>query len=120
MVDKNSCIALYSTHDQAKKAVGMLQKAAFDLKEISMIGKGFHCEEHSFGFNNTDDSAKYRDSQGAVLYRIGIPEYSITRYEIALESNQYLVIVHGTQKEVERAHEVLVPNDPADVSIHLG
>ena len=56
---------------------------------------------------------------GAALYSIGIPKDSIIRYETAIKSDQYLLIVHGDQSEVERAHDVLAAGDALDVTIHL-
>ncbi len=56
---------------------------------------------------------------GVALYSIDIPKDSIIRYEAALNSNQYLIIVHGTQKEVERVYEVLVVSESTDAAIHL-
>lgn len=43
----------------------------------------------------------------ASLYNMGIPRDSILRYESALQKDKYLVIVHGTADEVDRAQEVL-------------
>ena len=56
---------------------------------------------------------------GAALYSIGIPKDSIIRYETAIKSDHYLLIVHGNQSEVERAHDLLVGGDARDVTIHL-
>ena len=56
---------------------------------------------------------------GAALYSIGIPKDSIIRYETAIKLDQYLLIVHGGQSEVERAHAVLAAGDAQDVTIHL-
>ncbi|NOY73610.1 MAG: hypothetical protein GXP14_14805 [Gammaproteobacteria bacterium] len=56
---------------------------------------------------------------GVALYSIDIPKDSIIRYEAALNSDQYLIIVHGTQREVERVYEVLVVSESTDVAIHL-
>jgi len=56
---------------------------------------------------------------GAALYSIGIPKDSVIRYEAALKSDQYLIIVHGDQQEVERAHGVLVGSELIDMAIHL-
>jgi len=169
-VDENSCVAIYHTHEQAEAAVRKLQKAAFDIRKISIIGKGYRQEEHPVGFYNTGDRVKFWGAQGgfwggiwgmlvgaalfwipglgpvvmagplvaalvgalegavvvgglsvlgAALYSIGIPKDSIIRYEIALKSDQYLIVVHGNQQEVERAHEVLATTEPTDVAIHL-
>ncbi len=109
MVDLNSCVALYSTHDQAQAVLKVLQKAAFDSNKISIVGEAYRLEEYPVGFY-----------YGMVLYSIGLPWDSIIRYEMALKSDQYLVIVLGSQQEVERAHELLMTTDPLDAAINLG
>jgi len=44
---------------------------------------------------------------GAALYSIGIPKDSIIKYETAVKSNKFLVVVHGTPEEIESAHHIL-------------
>src|ERR1700728_2903017 len=44
---------------------------------------------------------------GAGLYSIGIPKDSVVQYELAIKTDKFLVMVHGTASEVEKAREVL-------------
>ena len=44
---------------------------------------------------------------GAGLYSIGIPKDSILKYEAALKTDQFLLIVHGTA-EVAKAKDIIV------------
>ncbi len=169
-VDKNSCVALYLSQSQAEAAVRRLQQAAFDIKKISLIGKGDDHEEHPIGFYSTGKRVKLwakkgafwggvwgllfgaglfwipgvgpvlmagplvavlvatlesavvvggLSALGAALYSIGIPKESIIRYETALNIKQYLVVVHGSLQEVERAYDVLSASESTDVVIHL-
>src|ERR1700674_4513135 len=39
---------------------------------------------------------------GAGLYGMGIPEDSVVKYEAALKTDQFLLIVHGTAAEVAK------------------
>ncbi len=55
---------------------------------------------------------------GAALFSIGVPKDSILKYETALKADKFLLIVHGTRDEVERAAELLRTNKEADVSTH--
>jgi hypothetical protein len=55
---------------------------------------------------------------GAALYSIGIPKDSILQYEVALKSDQFLVVVHGTMDEVARAGEALRSTGASDVKVH--
>lgn len=58
-------VAIYDTHPQADEAVKTLQKAGFDMKSISVIGKGYHTEEHVAGFFNLGDRVKFFGKLGA-------------------------------------------------------
>ena len=55
---------------------------------------------------------------GAALYSMGIPKDSIIRYENSLKSNQFLVIVHGTDQEVSQAHQILQSTAPIEANLH--
>ena len=44
---------------------------------------------------------------GAGLYSIGMPKDAILRYETALSTGRYLLIVHGTSETIARARDVL-------------
>lgn len=44
---------------------------------------------------------------GAALYSIGIPNNSIIEYESALKSDKFVVVIHGTIKELSKAKEIL-------------
>jgi uncharacterized membrane protein len=55
---------------------------------------------------------------GAALYGIGIPKNSIIKYETAIKLEKYLLIVHGTRDEVERASDILSTVQGAEVEIH--
>jgi hypothetical protein len=65
MTKVNSVIAVYDTHDSADDAVRTLGKAGFDMKELSVIGKGFHSEEQVGGFYNMGDRMKFWGKYGA-------------------------------------------------------
>jgi uncharacterized membrane protein len=55
---------------------------------------------------------------GAGLYSIGIPEDSVLEYETALKTDKFLLIVHGTVGEVERARDILEATHPINVKMH--
>ena len=170
MSDKNSCVAVYKTHPEAEQAIKELEKSGFDIKHLSIVGKGYHTEEDAIGYYNTGDRVKFWGKQGAfwgglwgllfgsaffwvpgvgplavggplvsiivgglegaavtggatalgaALYSIGIPKDSIIKYETAVKLDNFLVIVHGSQDEVERASDVLGTNQDAEVSAHV-
>jgi len=44
---------------------------------------------------------------GAALMSLGIPKDSAIKYETAIKSNQFVLIVHGTQSEIARAQKLI-------------
>src|ERR1039457_4134057 len=57
---------------------------------------------------------------GAGLYSIGIPKDSIVKYEAALKTDQFLLIVHGTAAEVAQAKDIIQTTHPVHFSQHSG
>jgi hypothetical protein len=55
---------------------------------------------------------------GAGLYGIGIPKDSIVKYELALKTDKYLLMAHGTASEVEKAREIIARTRPISVDLH--
>lgn len=170
MSDKNSCVAIYKTHEEAEQAIKELESAGFDMKKLSIVGKGYQTDEHAIGYYNTGDRVKFwgklgafwgglwgllfgsaffwvpgigplaiggplvsslvgglegavltggLSALGAALFSIGIPRDSIIKYETAIKSDKFLLIVHGTHDEVERAKDILNTNKEAEVAVHV-
>lgn len=57
---------------------------------------------------------------GAGLYSIGIPKDSVVNYELALKTDKYLLMAHGTASEVDKAREIIENTDPISVARHSG
>lgn len=55
---------------------------------------------------------------GAGLFSIGVPKDSVLKYEIALKTDRYLLMVHGTAHEVGRAREIIQGTHPAELQMH--
>jgi uncharacterized membrane protein len=55
---------------------------------------------------------------GAGLIGIGIPKDSIVEYETALKTDKFLLTVHDTAPEIERARAVIESTRPANMSFH--
>jgi len=60
-----SVIGIVRTHDDAEEAVKSLQRAGFDMKKLSVVGKGYHSEEHPLGFYTVGDRIKGWGGLGA-------------------------------------------------------
>lgn len=165
---ENAGVVILSTHTEAENAVKELQRAGFDMKKLSIVGKDYHTEEHVIGYYNAGDrmgfwgkqgafwgglwgillgsafffvpgigpivvagpivSAILAGLQGAVMvgglsvigaafYSIGIPKDSILKYETALKSERYIVLLHGTADELTKAKNIL-RNMGHDVQVH--
>jgi hypothetical protein len=61
----NSAIAVFDDHSAAETAVKNLAAAGFDMKNLSVVGKGFHTEEKVVGFYNLGDRVTFWGSRGA-------------------------------------------------------
>lgn len=59
MSEKNSAVAVYSTHTEAEEAVKKLQQAGFNMQKLSIVGKDYHTDEHVVGYYNMGDRMKY-------------------------------------------------------------
>jgi len=168
---ENSVVAIYHTHTEADRAVKELQRGGVDMHKLSIVGKGYHTDEHAVGYYNTGDRMKYWGKVGAFwggfwgllfgsaffmipglgpilaagpvvawivgalesaavvggvgaigagLYSIGIPKDSVMKYEAALKTDQFLLIVHGTAAEVATAKDIIESTHPAQCSSHPG
>src|SRR5277367_1083352 len=65
MSTNNSVVAVYPTHTEADQAVKELQRGGVDLRKMSIIGKGYHTDEHPVGYYNAGDRMKYWGKTGA-------------------------------------------------------
>jgi len=65
MSEQNAVVAVYSTHEEAERAVKELQRSGVDMQKLSIIGKDTHTDEHVVGYYNTGDRMKYWGKTGA-------------------------------------------------------
>jgi hypothetical protein len=64
MDNTNSVVAVFADHPEAEAAVKKLTEAGFDMKQLSVVGKGYHTEEKVVGFYNIGDRVKFWGSRG--------------------------------------------------------
>jgi hypothetical protein len=55
---------------------------------------------------------------GAGLYSMGVPKDSVVQYELALKTDRFLLMVHGSAKEVEKARGIIDTTKPVQVTMH--
>ena len=149
---------IFNTHIEAEEAIQSLSRSGFDVKKLSLVGKGYHTEEHPVGFYTTGDKIKSwggtgafwggiwglllapaiffipgfglmalagpvvsmlvgalegaavvggLSALGAALTQIGVPKDQVIKYETALKVDKYVLMVHGSADEAEKARSVL-------------
>ena len=165
----SSAVGVFRTHHDAEGAIKELQKAGFDMKELSVVGKDHQTEESVVGYYNTGNRmatwGKYGlfwgwiwgllfgsaffiipgvgpvivggplvawiigaldtavvagglSALGGALASIGIPNDSVLRYETALKLDKFILIVHGTAQEVEKAKSLLMQHKAEEAEAH--
>jgi hypothetical protein len=65
MEKADSVIAVFADHPAAETAVKKLTAAGFEMKNLSVVGKGYHSEEKVVGFYNVGDRIKFWGTRGA-------------------------------------------------------
>src|ERR1700691_1070309 len=65
MYQHETAIAVFPDHVAAENAVKSLTEAGFEMKNLSVVGKGYHSEEKVVGFYNMGDRVKFWGSRGA-------------------------------------------------------
>jgi hypothetical protein len=65
MTKENPVVAVFNTHVEADEAVRTLNQSGFDMKKLSIVGKGYHSEEHAVGFYTAGDRIKSWGATGA-------------------------------------------------------
>jgi hypothetical protein len=65
MENTDTVIAVFADHPAAETAIKKLIAAGFDMKNLSIVGKGYHTDEKVVGFYNTGDRVKFWGTRGA-------------------------------------------------------
>ena len=65
MQESESVVAVFADHASAEAAVKQLNSAGFDIKHLSVVGKGYHLDEQVMGFYNQGDRVRFWGTHGA-------------------------------------------------------
>ena len=65
MEKADTVVAVFADHNAAETAVKKLTAAGFEMKQLSVVGKGYHTEEKVVGFYNVGDRVKFWGTRGA-------------------------------------------------------
>jgi uncharacterized membrane protein len=55
---------------------------------------------------------------GAGLFSIGIPKDSVIKYDVALKTDKFLLVVHGTPEQVDRAKDIIAGTEHHSYTVH--
>jgi hypothetical protein len=65
MYNSDTVIGVFPDHHTAETAVKGLADAGFDMKNLSLVGKGYHSDEKVMGFYSSNDRIKFWGTRGA-------------------------------------------------------
>jgi hypothetical protein len=167
MSNPDSAFFVFDNHATAEDAIRRLGQSGFDIKKLSLVGKGYHSEEKPMGFYTAGDRIKAwggsgafwggiwglllapavfvlpglgvvgmagplvatlvgalegavvvggLSALGAALSQVGVPAEQVIKYEAALKVDKYLLVVHGSAQDQERARNVLAQAKSAAAS----
>ena len=63
--NNNSVVATFSEHSDAEAAINLLKKSDFDIKQLAILGRGYHTEDQVVGYYTTGDRMKHWGKKGA-------------------------------------------------------
>lgn len=61
---KNCCIAIYTNSDAVEQALGELQTAGCDLRQVSVIARGCQGKDYPVGIFRSEDRIRFLGKQG--------------------------------------------------------
>jgi hypothetical protein len=64
MTGADTVVAVYTTHQAAEAAVKELTAEGFEMKNLSVVGRGYHTDEKVVGFYNAGDRIKFWGTRG--------------------------------------------------------
>ena len=67
----DAIVAVFKDHQGAEEAIKQLTAAGFEMKNLSVVGKGYHTEEKVVGFYSAGDRIKFWGTRGAFWGGLG-------------------------------------------------
>lgn len=65
MKNNDTVVAVFAEHEVAETAIKKLAQDGFDMKSLSVVGRGYHTDEKVVGFYNVGDRVKFWGLRGA-------------------------------------------------------
>ena len=136
-IKKASVVALYNHPDRVKQSVRKLQGYGFDIKKLSIAGKGYEPCSSLFIIPGLGPIAVGGPLSGAIvrgfgkgvyfkglnalregLCSIGIPKDSLFRYETALKKGMCLVFAQGPVDKMAEVKRVFALSKAIEITVH--
>ena len=136
-IKKASVVALYNYPEDVKQSVRKLKNYGFDIKKLSLAGKGYHPCSSLFMISGLGPIAisgplvaaivrasgkgVYIGSLGALhagLYDIGIPKESVCQYETALKNDLCIVFARGPVDKMAEVKRVFSLSKAVEITVH--
>ena len=136
-IKKASVIGVYNHPEGVKQSVGKLKKYGFDIRKLSIVGKGYHPCTSLFMISGLGPLAVsgplvasivrafgqgvYIRSLSALhegLYNIGIPKKSVFQCETALKNGLCLVCAQGPVDKMAEVKRVFALSKAIEITVH--
>ena len=99
-------VDIFTTQIDAEKAVLAMQEAGLIANKISIIGKDYH-SNHDDGDSLTWENINEHGGLAVVLTRLGIAKDKTAPFTTAIENDQFIVLVTGSDRDASQAQHVL-------------
>ncbi|MGA8727508.1 MAG: DUF1269 domain-containing protein [Terracidiphilus sp.] len=63
--NQSSVVAVYPQHTDAENAIKLLKEGKFNIKQLAIVGQGYHTEDQVMGYYTTGDRMKHWGRNGA-------------------------------------------------------
>jgi hypothetical protein len=65
MAEHNAVVGVFNVHTEAEMSINELHRAGFDMRKLSIMGRGYHPDEHVVGYYSTGERMKVWGKHGA-------------------------------------------------------
>ncbi len=103
--ETSGLVSIYASEQKADEAMAELEESGFDMNKLFLIGG--ELKNSAFGGFSTLSSA---------LFSLGIEEAAIAPFETEVKSGKYLLIVHGSPSDIERARAIVEVTGAGEVA----
>lgn len=134
---KVSIVVIYKDPQKVKQTIRKLKKCGFDIRKLSIAGKGYHHCPSLFIIPGLGPIAIGGPLVGAIIKGLGggiyfrgfnalregmciidIPKESLFRYETALKNGLCLVFAQGGVDEIAEVISVFASSKAIEITVH--